>query len=78
MEWTGLFACDWCGWMPWNCTCAQWRAAQSDIGARQPAERAALAGSVSASRTDTSPRILSRPPQWQPGLIKGPVRARTA
>jgi hypothetical protein len=83
MEWTGLFACDWCGWMPWNCTCAQWQAAQwqaaqSDIGALQPAESAALAGSMSAARTDTSPRILSRLPEREPGLIKGPVRACSA
>jgi hypothetical protein len=83
MEWTGLFACDWCGWMPWNCTCAQWQeaqrqAAQSGIGARQPAERAALSGSVGAARTDTSPRILSRLPERQRGLVEDPIRARSA
>lgn len=83
MEWTGLFACDRCGWMPWNCTCAQWQtaqsqAAQSDIGAQRPAERVALSGAVGAARTDASPRILSRLPEWQPGLVEGPVRVRSA
>lgn len=88
MEWTGLFACDWCGWMPWNCTCAQWQeaqrqeaqrqAAQSDIGAQQPAERVALPGSAGAARTDTSPRILSRLPERQRGLVERPIRACSA